>query len=79
MQKVILGIFIAIMAAGGNLAADGKNNKAHLKLTGPNNEKINCVYCHTTLKIPKKKGADLNALYKTPGCAGAKCHPVAKK
>ena len=80
MKKIIFGIFITLMLAGGNLAANGKNNKAHLKFKGPNGEKINCTYCHTTNKIPKKKGgADLNALYKTPACSGEKCHPVKKK
>jgi hypothetical protein len=79
MKKVFFGIIITAMLAGWNLAANGKNNKAHLKFTGQNNAKINCVYCHTTNKIQKKKGADLNALYKTPACAGEKCHPVKKK
>ncbi len=80
MKKLFLGLSIAFLLAASTVAANGKNNKAHLKFKGPNGEKINCTYCHVTNKIPKKKGgADLNVLYKTPACAGEKCHPVKKK
>ena len=74
MKKIFVGTVLALMFAAGTLSANGKINKAHLGLTGKDGAKVNCVYCHTTQKVAKKKGQDKAALYKNAGCAGAKCH-----
>jgi hypothetical protein len=73
MKKILVGIIFTIMLASSAVMANAKNNKAHLKLS-KDNVKINCAYCHTTTKIPKKKGQDLSALYKGTSCSGTDCH-----
>ena len=72
MKKIFIGIVLTVLLASELLIADGKINQAHLNMTGRNNEKINCAYCHTTAKIPKKKGTDKTAFSKNPSCE--KCH-----
>jgi uncharacterized GH25 family protein len=74
MKKLLLGIACVILFASSQVMANGKINKEHLNMTGKDKAKINCVYCHTTAKIPKKAGQDKAALYKTPSCAGKGCH-----
>ncbi len=79
MKKRIIAIIFIAFFISAFIGANGLTNKAHLKLKGKDDAKINCVYCHNTAKIPKKKGQDLDALYKTPYCAGKGCHPLPPK
>ena len=76
MRKTVLGVIAVILFASSVLLANGKINKVHLSKTGKDDAAVNCVYCHKTpgANLPKKKGQDLNALYKTPYCAGHGCH-----
>ena len=46
--------------------------KTHKGLT-LNGKKINCAYCHTVNKIPKK-GTNYKKYNTTATCAGPKCH-----
>ena len=79
MKKAITAIVFITFFISAVLAANGAMNKAHLKMKGKDDAKINCVYCHVKAKIPKKKGQNLDALYKTPYCAGKGCHPLPTK
>ena len=79
MKKIIITIIFIILFISAVLGANSTMNKAHLKMAGKDGAKINCVYCHKEAKIPKKKGQDLEALCKTPHCAGKGCHPLPKK
>ena len=79
MGKLIGTIILIAFFISAAIGANGQWNKAHLKMKGKDDAKINCVYCHKDAKIPKKKGQDLEALYKTPWCAGKGCHPLPKK
>lgn len=79
MKKRTIAITFIAFFIGVFIGANPLMNKSHLKLKGKDGAKINCVYCHTTAKIPKKKGQDLDALYKTPYCAGKGCHSLPPK
>ncbi len=78
MQKIIIALSLMTLFASGAVLANGKTNKAHLKMTGKDKAKINCVYCHNTAGIPKKKGQDVEKFYKTAYCMGKGCHAVNK-
>jgi hypothetical protein len=79
MKKLLVAILFITMFASAVISANAPLNKTHLKMKGKGDAKINCVYCHNTAAIPKKKGQDKEALYKTPHCAGKGCHPLPPK
>ena len=76
MKRLIPGLLMTAFFVSSLVFANGKINKKHLNKTGKDGAKINCVYCHKSpgANIPKKKGQDINALYKTPYCSGQGCH-----
>jgi hypothetical protein len=74
LPVIFVSIFIATM-----LSANGKTNKSHLSMKGKDGAKINCVYCHKTAKIPKKKGQDVKKYESSPFCGGKGCHPLPAK
>ena len=74
MKRYIAAIISITVLVGSFLAADPKMNKAHKGMT-KDGVKVNCNYCHKSPgNIPKKKGQDIKALYKTKTCAGEGCH-----
>ncbi len=79
MKKILLTLIFGTMFAATMLSANGKHNKAHLSMKGKDDAKINCVYCHKTAKIAKKKGQDLKQFDSSPYCSGKGCHPVPPK
>ena len=74
MKKILTITVLTILFAGNAIMANGTTNKPHRKLKGKADAKINCIYCHKTAGIEKKKGQDLNQLYRTDFCAGSACH-----
>ena len=79
MKRILLTLIFGTMFATAILSANGKMNKAHLSMKGKDDVKINCVYCHKTAKIQKKKGQDLTQWDSSPFCAGKGCHPLPPK
>lgn len=58
MKKLIMGAIMTSMFAGAVLFADVPLNKQHKGKTGFEDAKINCAYCHTKAKNPKKDVSD---------------------
>lgn len=79
MKKILLSIVFATMFVTSLISANGKMNKSHLGMKGKDDAKINCVYCHKTAKIAKKKGQDHKQFDSSPFCMGKGCHPVPAK
>ena len=74
MKKWFIGMITMSVLASSVLIADPKMNKAH-KAKVKDGAKVNCTYCHNSPgNIPKKRGQDIKALYKTKTCAGQGCH-----
>jgi hypothetical protein len=74
MKKIVFGLALATFLASSALLATPAFNKAHKGAKGLEGAKVNCVYCHKTAKIEKKKGQDLAKLKKTKYCAMKDCH-----
>jgi hypothetical protein len=79
MKKALITLTFATMFITTLLFANGKMNKNHLNMKGKDDAKINCVYCHKTAKIPKKKGQDHTKHDSDPYCMGKGCHPLPPK
>lgn len=78
-MKYVIGIVSVTILASSLLSADPKMNKVHRGMMR-DGVKVNCNYCHKTPgNLPKKKGQDINALYKSKTCAGEGCHGSASK
>jgi len=74
MKKILAAFVLVSMFAGSLLMANVAVNKQHKTLKGKDGAKVNCAYCHTKAKIPKKKGNDINALKKGEYCSQKGCH-----
>lgn len=76
MKKLFVAAVMTTMFASAVLFADVKLNKQHKGKAGLEGEKINCVYCHTKAKNPKKdiSDAEVAKLKKDKFCAMKGCH-----
>ncbi len=74
MKKLFMAIMVVLMTVSVMVLANPKMNKSHVGKKGKGEAKINCVYCHKTAGIAKKKGQDVEAHKKNALCAIGKCH-----
>lgn len=76
MKKLLATLIFVTLFVASVLSANGKINKSHLAMKGKDDAKINCVYCHQTAKISKKKGHYTGQYDNSPFCSGKGCHPL---
>lgn len=74
MKKNIILLFVSIMLMSGIVLGTAKSNKSHKGKVGKDGVTINCVYCHKSAGIPKKKGLDPGSFKKGPFCYTGDCH-----
>ena len=72
MKKIIMAVIIASAFLSVLASGSMKLNKLHKGMNKDGN-KINCAYCHTVNKIPKK-GNDYKSYQKNAYCQGKGCH-----
>lgn len=77
MKKTFFAFFMVALFTATSVTANPQIQAKHkgLKKDG---KMINCTYCHTTAKIEKKKGYNINNANKNALCMGSGCHPVKK-
>ena len=76
MKKTIFPLILAMVFISTVVFADKKLNKDHLNMKTHGGDKVNCILCHKTAGIEKKKGAPYKHLYTTSYCNGSGCHPL---
>jgi hypothetical protein len=79
MKKLIFPILVIMMFISTIALADKTLNKQHINLKTRDGAKVNCILCHQTAGIPKKKGAPYKHLYTNRLCDGPGCHPLPKE
>ena len=76
MKQSIILLILALLFISTAVFADKKLNKDHLNMKTRDGDKVNCILCHKTAGIEKKKGAPYKHLYTTRYCNGSGCHPL---
>lgn len=74
MKKMTMGIVVALLFMSAIVFATPAIKKTHTGMTGKDDAKINCAYCHKDARIPKTPDQDLEAVQKHGSCAIEGCH-----
>ncbi len=74
IRNAIFVLVIGTLFLGSALFAGVPLNKQHKGMTGKDDAKVNCAYCHTKAGNPKTTGNDLETLKKGSYCAIKDCH-----